>query len=90
MVHELEASGNTEEYKNIITEHIFKNHLYNEIVLAYMVHNFNGTSSDMYAVWKAAKSFSVKTDELSERIISQMMFTGAYSGRLAEVFGRLL
>lgn len=87
MVHELEASGNTEEYKNIITEHIFKNHLYNEIVLEYMVHNFNGTSSDMYDVWKAAKSFSVKTDELSERIISQMMFTGAYSGRLAEVFG---
>ena len=60
MVHELEASGNTEEYKNIITEHIFKNHLYNEIVLEYMVHNFNGTSSDMYDVWKAAKSFSVK------------------------------
>lgn len=87
MVHELEVSVNEEEYKDKIAEYVFKKHLYNEALLMYMVEYYNSTSTDMYTVWKAAKNFGVNVDSLSERIVSQMMFTGAYSGKLTEVFG---
>lgn len=39
----------------------------------------------MYVLWKTSKEFGVNVDSLSERIISQMMFTNVYSNRLAEV-----
>ena len=86
MVHEIDASMNSEEYKTVITEYVFKKHLYNEQILIYMVDNYNGSSSDMYKLWKAAEGFGVSTKALSERIISQMLFTGTISDRLTEVF----
>lgn len=86
MVHELEASVNEEEYKNKISEYVFKKHLYNESLLTYMVEHYNSTNTDMYVLWKTSKEFGVNVDSLSERIISQMMFTNVYSNRLAEVF----
>ena len=86
MVHELEASVNEEEYKNKISEYVFKKHLYNEQLLTYMVEHYNSTNTDMYVLWKTSKEFGVNVDSLSERIISQMMFTNVYSNRLAEVF----
>ena len=86
MVHELEASSTKENYKDCITEYVFKKHLYNEPVLEYMVKNYNSSSQDMYAVWKSARDFGVDINELSERLLSQMMFTGAYSGKLTEIF----
>lgn len=86
MVHEIDASMNSEEYKTVITEYVFKKHLYNEQILMYMVDNYNGSSSDMYKLWKAAEGFGVSTKALSERIISQMLFTGTISDRLTEVF----
>lgn len=86
MVHELDASMNTEEYKNIITEYVYKNHLYNEIILSYMVNNYNGTNEDMYSVWKSSTDFGIDTLEISERLVSQLMFTGELSERLKNVF----
>lgn len=56
MVHELEASVNEEEYKNKISEYVFKKHLYNEQLLTYMVEHYNSTNTDMYVLWKTQRS----------------------------------
>lgn len=79
----------TDTHNNIIDEittDIFREHIYNEHVLSYMVQYFNGTNDEMYNVWKAAVNYGVNVTAMSERIIAQMMYTGVHTGRLTEVF----
>ena len=45
--------------------------------LKYLSESFLGTCVQMMEVWKQAKGFGVDTFELEERILVQMMFTGA-------------
>ena len=87
IVHELTASVNKESYKDILCEYVFRNHLYNELVLEYMVDNYNGSDKDMYRLWKSASDFGVNIKNLSERVISQYMFTqDKYYDKLTQVF----
>ena len=88
IVHELTASVNKESYKDILCEYVFRNHLYNELVLEYMVDNYNGSDKDMYRLWKRASDFGVNIKNLSERVISQYMFTQDkdYYDKLTQVF----
>ena len=88
IVHELTASVNKESYKDILCEYVFRNHLYNELVLEYMVDNYNGSDKDMYRLWKSASDFGVNIKNLSERVISQYMFTQDkdYYDKLTQVF----
>ena len=88
IVHELTASVNKESYKDILCEYVFRNHLYNELVLEYMVDNYNGSDKDMYRLWKSASDFGVNIKNLSERVISQYMFTQDkdYYDKLTHVF----
>lgn len=70
-----------------ICSYIFENKKYNEEILQYMVLFYNGTNEQMYGVWKACQNFRVESQQLAERIIAQMLFTGEHNGRLTEVFG---
>ena len=49
----------------------------NYTILKYLSESFLGTCAQMMEVWKQAKAFGVETFELEERILMQMMFTGA-------------
>ena len=69
-----------------MTRYIFNAHVFNEPVLEYMISYFNGTNEEMYNVWKAGVSYSLRVNPLAERIIAQMLFTNMHSGRLTEVF----
>ncbi len=59
---------------------------YDENLLNYLCRFFQGTSKEMRDVWKAAEDFGVDTYDLSERILLQMLYTGAYMGERAEIF----
>ena len=61
---------------------------YDENLLEYLCRFFQGTSKEMRDIWKAAEAFGVDTYALSERILSQMLYTGAYVGEKAEIFRR--
>ncbi len=45
-----------------------------------------GTSKEMRDVWKAASSFGVDTYMIAERLLIQMMHTGAFLGERVEIF----
>ena len=47
---------------------MFRNHLYNELVLEYMVDNYNGSDKDMYRWGKRASDVGVIIKNLSERL----------------------
>ena len=59
---------------------------YDENVLDYLVSYFSGSIKDMRDVWKAASSFGVNTYALCERMLEQMLYTGAHVGDKVEVF----
>lgn len=59
---------------------------YDENVLAYLVRHFSGSIKDMRDVWKTADSFGVNTYALCERMLAQMLYTGAHVGDKIEIF----
>ncbi len=69
-----------------VAHYAFRNGKYDEPVLSYLVAGFNGTVKEMRDIWKAAESFGLDTYALSERIIIQMLYSGAFIGEKTEVF----
>lgn len=63
---------------------------YDENILIYLCKFFAGTVKEMRDVWKAAEAFGVDTYELSERILVQMLYTGAYIGDRNLIFRRYI
>jgi len=61
---------------------------YDEKLLEYLCSHFRGTSKEMRDVWKAAEAFGTDTYGLSERILIQMLSTGAFVGERADIFKR--
>lgn len=55
----------------------FQNGQMNYTTLKYLSDSFLGTCAQMSEVWRQAKAFGVDTFALEERILVQMMFTGA-------------
>lgn len=66
----------------------FKAGKYDENLLTYLCKFFRGTSKEMRDIWKAAESFGIDSYDLSERILVQMLYTGAYVGEKAAIFKR--
>lgn len=67
-------------------KYVFHKGKYDSTVLSYLSMYFDGMTKDMRAVWKAAMSFGVECYNLSERIIMQMLYTGAFVGEKMEIF----
>ena len=83
----LEKSGNVHDV--LLLDICFKSFLggqYNEKMLSYLNDNFNGTSDEMYHVWKTCNDFDIDKTDISERIIAQMLFCSQQDEKLTEVF----
>ena len=59
---------------------------YDENILTYLCRFFKGTVKEMRDIWKAAEAFGVDTYKLSERILMQLLYTGAYIGEKNSIF----
>ena len=59
---------------------------YDEHLLKYLVSYYRGTVKAMRDIYKAAKAFCVDTYEICERILIQIMYTGAYISEKTEIF----
>ena len=64
----------------------FQSGKYDENLLKYLTVHYTGTVKTMRDIWKAAVSFGVDTYDLSERILVQLLYTGAYIGEKTEIF----
>lgn len=58
---------------------------YDDNVLNYLVQWFSGTIKELRDVWLVAESFGVDTYKLSERMLLQMLYTGAHVGEKLEI-----
>lgn len=68
----------------------FKAGKYDERLLEYLCAYFRGTSREMRDLWKAAEAFGLDTYGLCQRILMQMLYTGAYVGERDEIFRRYI
>lgn len=59
---------------------------YDDHLLKYLTIHYKGTVKAMRDIWKAAVSFCVETYEISERILVQILYTGAFIGEKTEIF----
>ncbi len=79
-----------EEKMTGILHYVLQKRKYDEPVLRYLVKYFNSNIKQMRDVWKLAKDFGVDTYEISERILLQMLYTGAYIGEKTDIFSTYL
>lgn len=66
-----------DEFLVNVAFYIFKNSRYNESILRYLILYYEGTVRDLRDIWKAASSLHIDTTQLMERILRQMLATGA-------------
>ena len=64
----------------------FANGKYDEVLLRYLVENYNGLTKQLRNIWKAARSFDIDTFPLMERLIIQMLYTHTTVGEKEEIF----
>lgn len=67
-------------------EHVFRRGKYDSMVLEYLVLYYRGMTRSMRDIWKAAMSFDMDCYRLCERILVQMLYSGAFVGEKMEIF----
>lgn len=65
---------------------VFQKGKYNSSILQYLNRYYHGLTKHMRDVWKAAKAFDVDCRDLAERLLIQMLYTGAHVGDWMEIF----
>jgi hypothetical protein len=58
---------------------------YDENVLTYLVNYYTGGIKQMRDVWRAAEDFGVDTYAICERMLIQMLYTGAHVGEKSKI-----
>lgn len=66
--------------------YVVKKGKYDENVLNYLIRYFFSSIKDMRDIWKTAEDFGMDTYALCERMIIQMLYTGAHVGEKMDIF----
>lgn len=64
----------------------FRKGKYNGEVLEYLVCHADGMTKELRDIWKTARSFEIDCYALSEKILLQMLFSGAFVGERLDIF----
>lgn len=66
--------------------YVFKHGKYNNAVLEYLCRYYNGLSKDLRDIWKTAMDFGVDCYYLAERLLVQILYSGAFVGEKMDLF----
>ena len=66
--------------------YVFKKGKYDSTLLEYLNRHYKGMTKRLRDVWKAARDFELNCYELSERILVQMLYSGAFVGEKMDIF----
>lgn len=69
-----------------IAFYAFRKGKYDERLLRYLTDHFDGMVKEMRDIWKASAGFSVDTYQICERILVQMLYSGAYIGDRMHIY----
>lgn len=71
-----------------LISYAFQNGKYDAEMIRYLALYYRGMTSGLRDIWKAAEAFEIDTYKLCERILIQMMFSGAFVGEREQIFRR--
>ena len=66
--------------------YVFEKGKYDSTVLEYLSLYYRGMTRNMRDIWKAAKAFDIDRYKLTEKILVQMLYSGAFVGEKTEIF----
>lgn len=66
--------------------HAFSRQKYDGVVLQYLAMYGRGMTKNLRDIWKSARSFEVDCYRLSETILVQMLYSGAFVGEKMDIF----
>ena len=84
--HQIENRDGEQKELTDIAMYAFRYGKYNSRMVQYLERYANGPTRELRDLWKAARSFELDAYRLSERLILQMMFSGAYVGERTDIF----
>lgn len=64
----------------------FKGKKYDEYILTYLCNYYEGMTKELRDIWNAARDFGLNLHAISERLVVQMLFSGAYVGEKTYIF----
>ncbi|MBO6111671.1 MAG: hypothetical protein J6P45_01315 [Lachnospiraceae bacterium] len=66
--------------------YVFSEGKYNDLVLAYLINHYDGTTRNLRRIWNAGNDFELEVRSIEEKILLQMLKTGSYIGEKDEIF----
>lgn len=84
MIGELDGAYDLQVLK--LSYQVFESGKYTESMIEYLVEWFRGTVKQMRGVWKAAVAMDVPAAVMGERILEQILLTGAYTADREKIF----
>lgn len=69
-----------------VAVYVFQKGKYDSTILEYLGLYYQGMTRNMRDIWKASRSFDMDCYSLSERILIQMLYSGAFVGERMEIF----
>ena len=75
-----------QDFLTEMTYSAFASGRYDEVMLEYLVRYYNGPVENLYAVWKAARTFEVPAFALEERFLCSALFTESMIAEAGGVF----
>lgn len=70
-----EENYEEDDFLTYMCYELYKKEQYDKVILTYLANYFCGCTREMKKVWKSAKLYGVDTHKLSEKIITQMLFS---------------
>ncbi len=69
-----------------IVFYAFRKGKYDEEVLRFLLQSFDGTVREMRDIWKASEGFGIDNYFFAEKILRQVLYSGAYAGGIMEIY----
>lgn len=66
--------------------YIYSQGKYDETILNYLVKYYNGSITEMTALWQSARDFDIDSRDLEERLLSQILFTESNHNENFDIF----
>lgn len=81
-------TGKEEENRTItaLVFGAFQNCKHEDIIINYLVKFFNGSSKEMRDIWRVSKEYGLNATSIEERILVQLLYSGAYISGGREIF----
>ena len=74
-----------DEFLSMVCFYLFEKGLYDKVTMTYLAEYYCGATRNMKSIWHVARDYDVITYKLSERIITQMLFSEMMFGE-EEIF----